>query len=605
MTRVCTWLAAAILVSADAGAQQVTTITVDGAGGGQQVIINRTVGPDGQVPPPPPPTGGAVAIPIAPGGGPVAPPRDGAVKTGTARVRGHVFSSDNGAPIRRAQVRLASPELRENRLAITDAQGMYEVKDLPAGRYTLTATKGSFVSLQYGQTRPNEPGKPLQILDAQTVDKVDFSLPRGSVLTGRILDEFGEPASDVMVAAMRYQYIQGRRRLTPAGRTSMTNDIGEFRIFGLPPGQYYLSATLRGGGGMMMDAASDDRSGYAPTYYPGTPNAAEAQRINVPIGQAISDITMSLVQTRTARITGTAFDASGKPLSGGFLMMMQRTGSMFMTSSGTQIKADGSFTVSNVAPGDYTLQAQMPGGMPGELGEFATANVTVTGDDLTGVQLIGTRMITATGRIVVDAEAAKSLQPSTMRIATVPGNPDQMMMGGAGGGRVNDDFTFELRTRPGVQLIRLQSGLGPSGWMTKAVRVNGVDVTDTGLEFRPNEDISGIEIELTNQPGTVSGLVTTVRGEPSKDYTVVVFAQDPQKWGFMSRYLSTGRPDQDGRFQIRSLPAGNYYAVAVDYLEQGEQTDPEVLDKLRDRATSFSLNDGETKTLDLKLQSAQ
>jgi hypothetical protein len=70
----------------------------------------------------------------------------------------------------------------------------------------------------------------------------------------------------------------------------------------------------------------------------------------------------------------------------------------------------------------------------------------------------------------------------------------------------------------------------------------------------------------------------------------------------MSRYLSTGRPDQDGRFKIRNLPAGSYYAVALDYFEQGDQTDPEVLDKLRDRGTLFSLNEGETKTLDLKLQ---
>ncbi len=354
----------------------------------------------------------------------------------------------------------------------------------------------------------------------------------------------------------------------------------------------------------MMETSSDDRSGYAPTYYPGTPNPAEAQRINVPIGQAITDINLALVQTRTARITGTAVDANGKPLSGGFLMMMQRTGTMFMSGNGTQIRPDGTFTISNVAPGDYTLQAQMPGGMPGEMGEFATANVTVTGEDVSSVQLVGMRMITATGRIVVNPEAAKSLQPTQMRIMTAPANPDQIMIGG-GGGRINDDFTFELRTRPGLQMIRLQAGLAPSGWMTKAVRFNGVDVTDTGLEFRANEDISGIEIELTNQPSSVSGLVTTARGEQSKDYTVVVFAQDSQKWGFMSRYLATGRPDQEGRFQIRNLPSGSYYAIALDYLEQGEQTDPELLDKLRDRGTLFSLNEGETKNLDLKLQSVQ
>jgi len=566
----------------------------------QQVLING--GAVGQVPMPVPPPPQA---PPGVGGG--APARDNSVRTGTARIKGHVYAADNGTPLRKAQVRALSPELRENRLATTDAQGAFEIKDLPAGRYTLTANKGSFVSLQYGQTRPLEPGKPLQILDAQTIEKVDFSLPRGSVITGRIVDEFGEPTADVTVAPMRYQYQQGRRRLVPTGRMSTTNDIGEFRVFGLPPGQYYLSATLRSGMNP-MDGASDDRSGYAPTYYPGTPNVAEAQRINVALGQIVNDINMQLVQTRTARVTGTAVDSNGKPLSGGFLMTMSRSGSMFMTAGGTQIRGDGSFTLSNLAPGDYTLMAQAPGGMPGDPGESATANISVNGEDINGIQLMGARMITASGRIVVNAEDAKALQPSTMRLLTMPVNPDQMMMGG-GGGRINDDLSFEIRTRPGLQQIRLQAGMGNSAggvtWMTKAIRYNGVDVTDTGFEFRPNEDISGIEIELTNHPGEVSGLVTTTRGEPSKDYTVVVFAQDQQKWGFQSRYLGTGRPDQDGRFRVRNLPAGNYYVIALDYIEQGDQTDPDVLEKLRDRAMSVSLNEGETKTLDLKLQSAQ
>ena len=107
------------------------------------------------------------------------------------------------------------------------------------------AQKGSYIPLQWGQQRPNEPGKPLDILDGQTVEKIDFSLPRGGVITGRVLDEFGDPAADVQVAAMRAQNIGGTRRLMPAGRMATTNDIGEFRLFAIPPGNYYVSATLR------------------------------------------------------------------------------------------------------------------------------------------------------------------------------------------------------------------------------------------------------------------------------------------------------------------------------------------------------------------------
>ncbi len=194
-----------------------------------------------------------------------APPRDNTPKTGTAVLRGRIVAADTGQPLRKAQVRIFSPELRENRTTTTDVQGRYEFKELPAGRYTINANKGSYVTLSYGQTRPFEAGKPLEVQNGQTVERVDFSLPRGGIIAGRILDEFGEPMSDVQVAAQRYQYMQGRR-LLPAGRPAMTNDIGEFRVFGLAPGQYYLSANLRNG--MMGD--TDDRSGYAPTYYPGT-----------------------------------------------------------------------------------------------------------------------------------------------------------------------------------------------------------------------------------------------------------------------------------------------------------------------------------------------
>ena len=325
-----------------------------------------------QAPPPP-----AVSVPGLPS---QLPPRDTAPKIGTARIRGRVVAADTGQPLRKAQVRATSAELRENRLATTDANGVYELTELPAGRYQLTATKGSFVQLQYGQTRPFEAGKPLQVGDGQTADKVDFNLPRGGLVTGRVVDEFGEGATDVQVSAMRYQFIQGRRQLVPAGRTVTTNDIGEYRLFGLPPGQYYIGATLRAGN--PFDGATNDRSGYAPTYYPSTANISGAERLTVELGQTRNGIDVVLATTRTARITGTVVDADGKPLVNGMIMMMQ-LGAGVTTSGGSQVRPDGSFTITNVAPGEYTLVAINPqsvlggGGLP----EMITATVTVAGED--------------------------------------------------------------------------------------------------------------------------------------------------------------------------------------------------------------------------------
>ena len=541
-------------------------------------------------------------MPQVPPLGLMPPARDTTQKKGTALIHGRVTAADSGQPLRKAQVRVFSPELRENRMTSTDADGKYELKELVAGRYQVTVSKGSFVSLSYGQSRPFEAGKPLQIADGQTVEKVDFALPRGAIITGHVVDEFGEAIADVRVTPMRYQFVQGRRQLNPAGRVGTTNDIGEYRIFGLAPGQYFISAStqtnIMAG---MLDSTTDDRSGYAPSYYPGTPNVAEAQRITVGLSQALNDINLALTPTHLARISGTAVDSQGKPLAGGIVVVLLRSGASFSSTSGTQVKPDGTFTVSNLAPGNYMLQAITPSALT-DMSEMASGQVTVAGEDVTGIQLTGMKSTTGTGRILVNPDAAKSLPPSSIRLVATPAHPEDNLLAGMGGVTVKDDYTFEMKARPGLAVIRPMSL--PPGWSLKAVKQHGADVTDAGIEFRPNEEVSGIEVELSNQTTEVSGAVTNSRSEPVKDYTVVVFARDRERWGYMSRFFQTGRPDQDGRYKVKALPAGNYYAVALDYVEPGEATDPEFLDRVKDRAVSFSLNDGETKTIDLKISSS-
>jgi hypothetical protein len=167
---------------------------------------------------------------------------------------------------------------------------------------------------------------------------------------------------------------------------------------------------------------------------------------------------------------------------------------------------------------------------------------------------------------------------------------------------VNDDLTFELKTRPGRMKIAL-AGPAP-GWTIRAVHYRGVDVTDSGIEFRANEDITEIEVELTNRVTDLSGLVTNSRGAAVKDYSVVVFAQDRDKWTPNSRYTRTGRPDQDGRFKVTGLPPGEYHVVALDYVDPSEWTEPEYLERVRSKATSVTINEGETKSVDLRITTA-
>ena len=191
------------------------------------------------------------------------------------------------------------------------ATGGYELKALPAGHYTVTAFKPTYVNAAYGQPRLLELGSSIDVPDGQTLDHIDLGLVRAGVFAGTITDEFGEPLADTQVMAMRYQFIQGTRRLMPAGNRT-TNDIGEFRVFGLAPGQDHLAATLRND----QTATANDRETYVTTYYPGTPSLSGAQALTISQGQTISGMRIPLLPVRSVRVSGVVSDSSGAPLTG-------------------------------------------------------------------------------------------------------------------------------------------------------------------------------------------------------------------------------------------------------------------------------------------------
>jgi protocatechuate 3,4-dioxygenase beta subunit len=549
------------------------------------------------------------------------PPRDRREPEakGAAEIRGRIVAAETANPLRRVQVRLMASELRAPRLATTDAEGRYVFRDLPAGRYTINASKPGYVSLQYGQRRPFEQGRPIELVDKQVVDKVDFSLPRGGVLTGRIVDEFGDPVSDVAVSAMQLRYMAGRRRPVNAGRQSVTDDLGQFRIWGLPPGEYIVSATLRSFNivdAQMQTGATNEATGYAPTYYPGTGNVAEAHRVALTLGAEASVAEFALLPVRTAKITGTVVDAEGKPVREGFVSLMQSQpigggeGMMFFggMGGGGRIGADGSFTLSNVTPGEYALQARVrrtkpgeaPGpefAMPGE-GEMAMTTVNVAGEDLVGVVLVATRGARMTGRVTFEGTAPPASSIENLRIfAQASGGEPMMMMGGMPA-RVGVDGKFELTGLHGRRLMRT---MGASGWYLKSVRLDGRDTVDTPIEFKGSEEITNVEIVLTTTMVQISGTVTGSDGKPVKDYSVVVFPEDKALWTPDSRYFSQARPDQDGRFKVVGLPGETYLVAALDYVDSQEWRDPEFLGRLSEAATRVAAGDGETKDVTLKL----
>ena len=311
--------------------------------------------------PPPAGQGG----PLAPGGTPqpVGAPRPGlpvrdratpaAPTTGTAVMRGRVLAAD-GSALRRAQVNLTAVAEAGGPLprrgATTDEQGRWEVTDLPPARYTVSASKGGYVTVQYGQRRPFEPGTQVNLADAEKLEKIDITLPKGAVIAGRITDEFGEPVSGVTVQAMRYTYTnEGQRRLTAASGAP-TDDLGQFRVFGLMPGDYVVQAA---GGAILIGIGTPGPpvDSFAATFYPGTPNSDEAQTVTLGIGQEMN-VQFQVTAMRTSRVTGVVIGSDGTPLAGMSLSLVTQIGASGFSSMGAGNTAgDGTFTVTNVSPG--------------------------------------------------------------------------------------------------------------------------------------------------------------------------------------------------------------------------------------------------------------
>jgi protocatechuate 3,4-dioxygenase beta subunit len=528
------------------------------------------------------------------------PPRDTpAAKPATGKVRGRVFAADTNAPLRRAQVTLMAGQLGVRRFTTTDADGRYEFAEVGEGRYNVTASKGGYVTLQYGQRRAFEPGRQVAIAEGQDLTQVDIALPRGSVITGRITDEFGEPIAGAQVEVRRYQYApSGQRRLTFAGGNgfTITDDRGEFRAYGLMPGEYVVSGIVRQP--MAQGNPNDATEGYAPTFYPGTPNPAEAELLTLGLAQEAT-IQLTLQAARMARISGTVSDSEGRPLREGRVMARSASGDTVMMTRGGTTGADGAFTLTNVPPGDQFIDVVTQARTPDALPETASVQVLVGDQDISGLRITTSRAGTISGTVVFEGESPRGgvLGGLTVRAESVDLQRPGLFLGFEERGRVRENGRFELRGT-GKVLFRAIN-LGP--WTLKRVSLEGEDITDTPYDLTGGASVEGLRVVLTDRLTDVSGVVRDGRAQPLKEFVVVVQPAAEVPASALQRFLRAARPDQDGKFGLRGIPPAEYIATAIEALEQGGEWNPEYRARLRDAGRRFSVKEGESIQLDLEL----
>jgi protocatechuate 3,4-dioxygenase beta subunit len=563
-------------------------------------------------------------------------------RTGTGVLAGVVVSDDASAqPIRRATVTVAQDaSLVGGRTAVTDDAGRFAIGDLPAGRYLVTAAKAAYLAAAYGATRPLRPGSvrtgtAVDLEDGQRITTLSIRMMRGSVITGVVRDQNGKPARAVIGAYYYRRSTQtGERQLQPAtrpeGGPTQTDSRGVYRIFGLTPGDYVITAAPvfgvepfdlavatdaelsramapRGNSGIVPPPPAPRRTvGFVPVFYPGTTDPSSAVTISIGPAEERSGVDLQLQLVPNSRIEGTVVGPDGQPVAGAMVRATVPTVSPdFAIGSLARTDAQGHYTLSGLPPSSYTIAsnfaARPPAGSTAGLTSpiFAMTSVVVQAEDQ-HLDFTLQPVMSLSGRIEIDAQPGMPppADLSRIRLALFSDASSPTPFGISTPAVVDVTGRFSLPVIPGrYRISGSPPGAAPlAGWTLKSVVVGGQDAADRAAEIRTGADITDAVVTITNRLTEFSGAMVDAAGRPAPDYFVIAFSTDRTQWIWQSRRIQQVRPARDGTFAFKGLPPGEYYIGAVTDVDFNEWFEPEFLASIVGAAFKITLAEGEKKT---------
>lgn len=516
-------------------------------------------------------------------------------------VEGQVLSSATGEPIRKAELALHGTEPSRGGMPVTysgasDAAGKFTIADVEPGKYHLLVHRTGFVDMQYGARGPGRPGTTLSLRPGQRLKDTVFRLIPHAVIAGRIVDEDDEPAVSVAVQAMRYRYLTGKRQLVNAG-FAHTNDLGEYRIYGLAPGRYYLVAEyVRFTDGTAVDrTAVPAAESYVPTYYPGTPDAATAATVEAGPGMQLRGVNFALSKAKTVRVRGHLNNLTGAGRQNVILAFFPRGQSRFMSMNPNHMTdSRGDFEINGVRPGTYTLEANLwaedniySARQEVAVGESNVDNLVVTlapGADLSG-------------QFVVEGTA----QPDLSGVSVYLRSHEDSDFGSMAMARSVTDNAFTI-SNVGSEVYSLQVGRLPDGYWIKSVRMGEEEVRISGIDLTRGQ-AAPLIITIAPNAGQIDGAVIDGKQQPAAGASVVLVPEPKlrdQDWAY-----KTTTSDQNGRFSLKNLDPGEYKLFAWEDVEYGEYMDPDFLKPVEDRGQDVSVHEGSRESVQLNLIPAE
>jgi uncharacterized protein (DUF2141 family) len=581
----------------------------------------------------------------------------------TALIAGVVTADDSvGAPLRRVRVTLKGPDALTEQTFVTGDDGTFRFLDLTAGRYTLIAAKEAYLATEYRAKQPGRSGMPIVLTPGAQVTDLSIPLLRGSVIAGRILGLNGQPVSNRVVSIVTARVVRGTRTLALVNATGaymddlrrvLTDDEGNYRIYGLPPGEYLVAVGMEGfsqwaGNWHVMTAEEMQRaksgnrqsqpptvgagtsqsfslpitiglpgmppSGpinpvqFAPVYYPGTTFASDAGRVTLGRSEERNGIDMRLIMARTASVAGSVLESSGQPAANVVVQILSSEPQVsgIQQSSTVMPLSNGKFFRPGLAPGRYVIEARtLPNNVAGskrDQAAWAQTEIVVSGQDLTGITLTLQPSASIAGRMTLSDGAAVTapVQITLTPEMSVEGSWVATRTVSSRGGRFELADVLPGRYRLSAAAAGADSSSAASLFFAGSM-VAGRDASDAAFNLTSGQLLSGVAISFTDHPSRLTGALQDIAAQPALDYSVIVFPTEQSWWYWQSRRIRVQHTGSDGGFAIAGLPAGDYALAVVTDIAANEEFDPEYLQALLKQSVRVTMTEGATTVKNLRI----
>jgi hypothetical protein len=518
--------------------------------------------------------------------------------TGVSRIEGIVLNAVGGQPVPGARLALRPEGIARSTLYLntSGADGRFFLKDIPPGRYRLTATRQTFIDGKFGQRRTLGEGTVLDLTSPQTVTNLEIRLTPGAVITGKAVDEKGSPLEGVAVALLQRTYRTDGSVVLSAVITEETDDLGEYRIHDVPPGAYLLLAvaiprvTLHFRTTTLVDQ-SDEPDMFAPTYYPNSIDPSGGSLLQVEAGTHMSGIDFSLTHARPLRISGVVLNhITGEPMAGEDVnlrrKMVERT-MLPMPRESVRTDSQGNFGFSNAVPGEYIVSVDTSS--PGFHSFTDSQDITLVDRAISDVQIVPKPYPSVTGQVVLDQNNFVTNDHGTLRFTNTNNelHPNEYDVG------FNDDGTFQLTNMaPGIYRITLMGF--PADAFIRAATGESQDALRSGLDLRHGSE-DHLRVIIAPNGATVDGSVQTDNTSLPTGAQILLLPSDRSRMVL----FKTTTADQSGQFAFRGISPGSYRLFAFDDLEPNIYFDPSFIEKYESRGISVQVDEAGHATVRL------